>query len=180
MNFFKKLFKKMPLPSYLIYSAVILLGIALDQLTKLLASLYLKPIDDVPLWDGVFHLNYHENTGAAFGMMADARWIFMLFSTVAILLFGVYLFSGRVESRLTGVAMAMIVSGGIGNMIDRIAAGYVVDFLYFKLINFAIFNVADAIVCIGAGLLVLAVTLELIAEAKKKKSEGDGEDGTNA
>ena len=170
----------MDLGSYLIYSAVILVGIAFDQLTKLLASVYLKPIDDVALWEGVFHLNYHENTGAAFGMMSDARWVFMLFSTVAILLFGVYLFSGNVGNRLTGISAALIISGGIGNMIDRIGMGYVVDFLYFKLIDFAIFNVADALVCIGAGLLVLAVVLEIIEESKKKKAEDDGEGAGDA
>jgi signal peptidase II len=63
----------------------------------------------------------------------------------------------------------MVVSGGIGNMIDRLALGYVVDFIDFRLINFAVFNGADSFVCVGAGLLVLALVREMIEESKAKK-----------
>jgi signal peptidase II len=63
----------------------------------------------------------------------------------------------------------MVVSGGIGNMIDRIGLGYVVDFIDFRLINFAVFNGADSFVCVGAGLLMLALIRDLIAESKKAK-----------
>ena len=67
----------------------------------------------------------------------------------------------------------LIVSGGIGNMIDRIALGYVVDFIDFALIDFAVFNIADSLVCIGAGLLVLALVLDIIKEAKLEKAKRD-------
>ena len=155
---------------YILYSLIIAVGIIIDQISKLVVVKLLKPIDDLPLIDGVFHFNYHENKGAAFGMLADQRWIFIVISTVAIIGIGIYLFFGKATSTLMGVSMALIVSGGIANMIDRIFLGYVVDFLYFKLIDFAIFNVADSFVCIGAGLMVLALILELIAEGKKAKS----------
>ena len=158
---------------YVLYSLVIALGILIDQISKLIVVKLLKPIDDVPLWDGVFHFNYHENRGAAFGMLADQRWIFIIVSTVAIIGIGLYLFLGKASNTLMGVSMALIVSGGIANMIDRIFLGYVVDFLYFKLIDFAIFNIADSFVCVGAGLMILALILELIAEAKKQKSGGE-------
>ena len=167
------LIKKMKPHLYVLYAAVILGGILIDQLSKLLVVEFLKPIDDVPLWDGVFHFNYHENTGAAFGMLSESRWVFMVISTVAITALALYLFFGRVETKLAGVSIAMIISGGIANMIDRIALGYVVDFLYFKLIDFAIFNIADSFVCVGAGLLILALVLDLINEAKKSKSAGE-------
>ena len=157
---------------YVFYSLVIALGILIDQISKLLVVKFLKPIDDVPLWDGVFHFNYHENRGAAFGMLADQRWVFIVVSTVAIVGIGIYLFFGKASNTLMGISMALIVSGGIANMIDRIFLGYVVDFLYFKLIDFAIFNIADSFVCVGAGLMILALILELIAESKKAKSGG--------
>ena len=161
---------------YVLYSLIIVLGILIDQLSKLIVVKFLKPIDDLPLWDGVFHFNYHENKGAAFGMLANNRWVFIVISTVAIIAIGLYLFFGRASSTLMGVSMALIVSGGIANMIDRLILGYVVDFLYFKLIDFAIFNIADSFVCVGAGLMILALILELVAEAKKVKNAGGGDD----
>ena len=154
---------------YLLYSLIIAVGIIIDQISKFVVVKFLKPIDDFPLWDGVFHFNYHENRGAAFGMLADNRWVFIVISTVAIIGIGIYLFFGKASNTLMGVSMALIVSGGIANMIDRIFLGYVVDFLYFKLIDFAIFNIADSFVCVGAGLMMLALILELIAESKKAK-----------
>ena len=76
-----KLVKKLPLFHYIVYSAVILGGVALDQLTKLLSVLFLKNIDTFPLIRGVLHLTYVENRGAAFGMLANDRWVFLTVST---------------------------------------------------------------------------------------------------
>ena len=158
--------------SSILYGIIILAGILLDQITKILASNFLKPIYDVPLIKDVFHLYYTENPGAAFGMLSNDRWVFMTFSTVMILGMCVYLFFPKKQSRpLFNIAMAVVISGGIGNMIDRIAYGKVVDFFYFKLINFAIFNMADVFVCVGAGLMILDVILEIIEESKKAKAK---------
>jgi signal peptidase II len=155
---------------YILYTAIILGGILLDQITKLLASTYLKVVDTVPLIEGVLHLTYAENTGAAFGILKDHRWVFLSISTVAILAMGLYLYLFKSESRLYDVAIAMIVSGGMGNMFDRLGLGYVVDFIDFRLINFAVFNGADSFVCVGSGLLILALILDLVKESKEKKS----------
>lgn len=155
---------------YILYTAIILGGILLDQITKLLASTYLKVVDTVPLIEGVLHLTYAENTGAAFGMLKDHRWVFLSISTVAIIGMGLYLYLFKSESRLYDVAIAMIVSGGMGNMFDRLGLGYVVDFIDFRLINFAVFNGADSFVCVGSGLLILALILDLVKESKEKKS----------
>ena len=161
--------------------AILLGGIGLDQLTKLLAVLFLKGKESFPLWKGVLHLTYVENRGAAFGILADQRWVFMIFSTVAILAVFAYLFFGKDISPLSAVALSMIVSGGVGNMIDRLfregvdALGnvyyYVVDFIDFTLIDFAVFNGADSFVCVGAGLMVLSLILEMKQEIKKEKAE---------
>ena len=163
--------KKLKPIYYVIYSAVILGGIGLDQLSKFLAVKLLAPIESVPLWEGVLHLTYVENRGAAFGMLADHRWVFMSISSVAIIAIALYLYSGRNTSKLYTAALMMIVSGGIGNMIDRIALGYVIDFIDFALIDFAVFNIADSIVCIGAGLLILSLVLDIIKEAKAEKEK---------
>lgn len=167
-----------------LYALIILLGIALDQFTKRLAVRYLMSRLTLPLWEGVLHLTYVENPGAAFGILRDHPWIFILFSSVAILVIGVYLFLGisylsdKDESGLhppipllTGIALALVTSGGIGNMIDRIALGYVVDFIDFTLIDFAVFNVADSFVTVGAALLITDLLRSLFKMRGKRTEE---------
>ena len=148
------------------------LTVAADQLTKYLAVKFLKPVDTVPLIDGVLHLTYLENRGAAFGMLKDHRWIFMVTSTIAIAAVLVFMMVGYKKhySPLLYTGLAMIAGGGVGNMIDRTLLGYVVDFIDFRLINFAIFNVADSFVCVGAVVVVIWVIMSDIREKKTKKA----------
>ncbi len=161
--------KKTPF-EYLLYTAIIVAGIVIDQITKYLAVIYLKSISTFPIIEGVIHLTYVENEGAAFGMMKDQRWIFIVVSFISIIAFGAYLYLGHAENMLYAVSVSMVISGGIGNMIDRLALGYVVDFIDFRLINFAVFNGADSFVCVGAGMLILALLLDLKKEIKGKAS----------
>ena len=175
------LFKKKTLRDYIVYVSILLGGIIIDQLTKWLAVKYLIPVGSVSLIRfgevEVLNLTYVENTGAAFGMLKNAPWVFNTISVVAIVVMLGYLFLGHAESKLSGIALAMLVSGGIGNMIDRATLHYVVDFIDFRLINFAVFNGADSFVCVGAGLLVLALVLEMKEEAKKlKEAKSEGEE----
>ena len=146
---------------------IILAVVGLDQWTKILALEQLRPIQTLPIVQDVLHLTYVENRGAAFGMLAEHRWVFMVFSILAILAILVWLWKEKPKSIWLRCAASFIVGGGIGNMIDRIALGYVVDFVDFRLINFAIFNAADSFVCVGAGLIVLWV---ILSEIKEKKS----------
>jgi signal peptidase II len=166
------LFKKKTLADYITFAAIIVGGIIIDQITKWLAVKFLMPIDTVPLIKigdvEVLNLTYLENTGAAFGMLKDAPWVFNTISIIGITVMLAYLFLGHTESKISGIALAMMISGGIGNMIDRTVLHYVVDFIDFRLINFAVFNGADSFVCVGAGLLVLGLILEMKAEMKKE------------
>lgn len=159
---------------YVLYSTIIVVGVILDQITKWLSVKFLSVIDTVPIIKNVIHLTYVENRGAAFGMFKDQRWIFMTTSTVMIIGLLAYLYLGLAENKLYEVSIAMIISGGIGNMIDRLALQYVIDFIDFRLINFAVFNGADSFVCIGAGLLVLALVKDIIKEAKQIKEKNGG------
>ena len=179
MKLSSKLVKKQAPLEYVIYSVIILVGIFLDQLTKLLTANLMDLYESIPIIKDVIHITYVQNTGAAFGMMKDSRWLFMIVSTVMIIGLSLYLYLGHAESRLYGISIAMIVSGGIGNMIDRIALGYVVDMIDFTLIDFAVFNGADSFVCVGAGMLVLALILEMKAEARAKAQLTDGKDGSD-
>ena len=162
-------FDKKRLFDYLTYLAIIAFGIVLDQVTKLLAVNFLKGEPSVNIIGSFLRLSYVENTGMAFGMMKNARWLFMTVSVLAILAMLVYLFLAKNQPKLYTVSVSIIASGGIGNMIDRIALGYVIDFVDVK--YFAVFNGADSLVCIGAGLLILAMLLDIIEETKKQKSE---------
>ena len=162
--------KRRPI-DYIFYISLILGCIGVDQLTKWLAATFLERGGTTPIIRGVLHLTYLENTGAAFGMLKNAPWVFNTFSVLAIVALSLYLFLGHASGKLYEISIIFIVAGGIGNMIDRIALGYVVDFIDFCLINFAIFNGADSFVCIGAGLMILALVREIIAESRAIKEK---------
>lgn len=164
--------KQKALPFLLAVGAVIL-----DQITKSLALTYLKPIDTLPLWDGVFHFTYTTNPGAAFSLFADQRWVFLSISTVAIIAIVAYVLWMKDLSPLMLTSLGMILGGGIGNMIDRLALGEVIDFLDFRLIRFPIFNVADCFVTVGAGLLFLALVLDWVREEREKKQGQTAKEG---
>lgn len=150
--------------------AVIAAVIVVDQVSKILILTHLYE-DQITLIDGVLKFTYVENRGMAFGLLADHRWVFLVCSVVGIGLIGFYLFR-YVKRGLSRVGLALIVGGGIGNMIDRVRLGFVVDFIDFCAFDFWVwvFNVADAAVCVGAALFVLDMLLELIADLKKGKA----------
>ncbi len=164
---------------YFVYAAIVALTVAIDQLTKWLAVKYLMSVDTVPLIKDVLHLTYVENTGAAFGMMKDKRWVFMTVSVIAIAAIAVVIGKYGRELVFASVCLSMVLGGGIGNMIDRTLLGYVVDFIDFRLINFAVFNGADSFVCVGAGLLIIYLIRDLIREYKAEKEQQSKEKPTD-
>ncbi len=170
----RSLIKKRTPITYITYTVIVALSIILDQLTKWLAVEFLKPTDTVPIINGVIHLTYVENPGAAFGMLKDAPWVFNTLSVIAIVAILGYLYLGHAANKLYAVSLAMIAAGGIGNMIDRVCLKYVIDFIDFRLINFAVFNGADSFVCVGAGLLILAMLIDIVKEARAPKDSAEG------
>lgn len=134
-----------------------LILIAIDQLTKLCAIRYLKDKAPYKLIQGVFELSYLENRGAAFGILQNHDILFFVF-TVIILAVILYVYCFRIPNekryRILNVIAVLFFSGAIGNFIDRMTRNYVVDFFYFKLIDFPVFNVADIYIVAAAGLLV--------------------------
>ena len=150
--------------------ALIALVVLLDQVTKLLITNLFAPNKTFPIITDVLHLTYHTNTGAAWGILQDARWVFLVFSTLAILAILAYLIFKKQKPRGFGISLALICGGGIGNMVDRVRLGYVVDFVDFRLIDFPLFNLADSCVCIGTALFVFWFISSEIA-AKKSKTD---------
>ena len=167
----KKLYKKKPVTELLLYTFIIAFGIALDRITKALTVSFLKPVGSFPIIQDVIHFTYATNDGCAFGMLDNAPWIFNTVSIVTVVFVSLYLYLGHSQNRLYSISLSMIAAGGIGNLIDRLSLGYVVDFIDVTIINFAIFNVADCLVCIGAGLVMLALILDIIKEAKEEKQK---------
>lgn len=133
--------------------------VVVDQLTKIWAVTQLHLSNRViSVVDGVFELRYAENPGVAFSMLEGQRWIFIPITIVfAVAVFVMMLRSPLRRYRLFNLTCVLILAGAIGNLIDRITYGYVVDFLYFRLIDFPIFNFADCCVVIGAVLLFVFV-----------------------
>lgn len=134
-----------------------LAAIGLDQWTKLLAVDHLRDKPAMVLWDGVFELLYIENRGAAFGML-QGKLLFFLLIAVVVLAGAVFAVVRMPATRkyLPLHLIAMFLSAGaVGNMIDRFTRGYVVDFFYFKLIDFPVFNVADIYVTVSMFVFIL-------------------------
>lgn len=174
-----KLTKK--LTNLLILIGIILGGIGIDQLTKILVSKNMALHQSISIIPKVLNITYIQNRGAAFGMLANHRWVFMIISSVAIIGMCVYLFRFCNENMLFKIGLALIISGGIGNMIDRIFLGYVVDMIEAAFIetlfdwSFAIFNVADSFVCVGAGIVILCLILDIIKESKKEVNQNENQ-----
>ncbi len=136
-----------------------LILVALDQVTKYFAVAQLKDQPAKVLIQGVFELRYLENRGAAFGMLQNGK-IFFLFAAVVMLtaiMFVLVKAPVLRKYRPWHVFLVMIAAGGIGNMIDRLRLDYVVDFFYFSLINFPIFNVADILISVGTVLFFVFI-----------------------
>ncbi len=164
--------------SYLIYLSVTLGAVAVDYISKVLAKTFLYDQDDVRLIPYIFNLTYLENKGAAWGMFADKRWIFMIISTVAIIAMLFIQFKYADAPKMFCIPLAFVIGGGIGNMIDRIFSGYVVDFIQFDFYkDFPVFNVADMFVTVGTVLLGIYLIFfdKVVLVSRKEEKENDGE-----
>lgn len=140
----------------LLGSALLILA---DQYTKILAVRHLKDSEPFVLLKGVFELHYLENRGAAFGMLQDQRLFFVIMTTVAVIAaVYFYVIIPKTKKYLPlSICIVFLLSGALGNFIDRLFLGYVVDFFYFSLIDFPIFNVADIYVTVTFCVLVLLI-----------------------
>ena len=175
----------------ILWAAIAAVIVIADQVTKSIVIQHIPEGQSIPVIDGVLHWTHIKNDGAIFGWFDDARWMFMVFSAVGILvMIGmlVYWVKKEPKDKLMQVILTLLISGGIGNMIDRCSLGVVTDFIDFcafpKLWMY-IFNVADCAVTIGGGLMILWLIVSLIAELKKKKAdaalpeEQNGQDSGN-
>ena len=154
--------------THLWYADMMLLIIAFDQVTKILATEYLKGKEPVSFIKGVVRFNYAENTGMAFSLFSGARWVFVALTLVACAAALWYIFSNRCNPLWLYWSIAVVASGGIGNLIDRAFYGYVVDFIEPVFIDFAIFNIADCAVTLGAVSLIAYLVFDAFKKEDKR------------
>lgn len=150
---------------YIIIAAAFLI---IDIITKYWAASVLAGTIGIPVIFNVFHLTYVENTGIAFGMLENKRVIFIALSLIILIVLTVYYFKTERRDVWLKLGTALIFSGSIGNLIERISKGYVVDFLDVRILNFPVFNVADIAVCAGAVALIIHF---LFMDNKKETNE---------
>ena len=140
----------------LIYELIIAILIGLDQLSKYWVLNYLQEIGSIPVIQNVFHLTYVENRGAAFGMFQNNQMIFVVVAIVASI-FGLYYLHTKKMHSIGKVGIMLIISGAIGNLIDRVRLGFVVDYFDFRIIWEYVFNVADVFVVVGTAMLCIYI-----------------------
>ena len=133
--------------------------IGLDQYTKYLAATVLKNSGPIVIIDKVFELSYLENRGAAFGILQNQQLFFFVVSLIFMLVVVYLFYTVPFEKKYLPFKLAVLVimAGGIGNMIDRVTLKYVVDFLYFKAIDFPVFNIADCYVTVSSVIIAILI-----------------------
>lgn len=143
----------------------------IDYIIKILVLNNLKPIGSLAVIPGLFSLTYVENRGAAFGMLSNARWIFIVFTFIVIAVLIYFIFKKRITSKLFNISAILIIGGGIGNLIDRIFYGFVVDYLSVSFFP-PVCNFADYCITVGAGLMVIYLIFFTDFLSKKDKQNG--------
>ena len=148
--------------------------VVIDQVIKYFVSAYLQPVGSVVVIDNLFSLTYVENKGVAFGMFSDMRWIFVALTSALLAIIVFYMFKKRPKGKFFYVCAALIIGGGIGNLIDRIFYGYVIDYLSLSFFP-PVCNFADY--CITAGTIMLVIYLlffsDVLDSSKKAKIKND-------
>ncbi|MBO4264719.1 MAG: signal peptidase II [Clostridia bacterium] len=146
------------------------LAVILDQISKQMIMHTFFEGQTLPIIKNVLHITYVTNDGAAFGMFDDCRWLFMIISVLAVIALPIVIHFTKKEGKLLLVSLSMVWGGGIGNLIDRFfyPENKVVDFIDFRLINFAVFNIADSFVTVGCVLMIVWCILSFIKEKEKR------------
>lgn len=148
--------------------------VIIDQVLKLLTVNYLKPVGTVTVINGIFNLTYVENTGMAFGLLSNQRWIFISLTALVMIVLIAAMFKLKNQGRLFYISVALLVGGGIGNLIDRIAYGYVIDYISLSFFP-PVCNFADY--CVTAGVIIFLIHLFFYTDFLKNDEKRVKKDG---
>lgn len=146
---------------------------AIDQLTKYIVVNTVKINGPREFFFGLFQLRYVENTGAAFSSFSENTVVLTVITVIILAVCLILILSKKFKSMFINICLVLVVAGGIGNVIDRILCGFVVDFIEPLFINFAVFNFADCCITAGAFMLIIYEIYELVSEKKKKAEKND-------
>lgn len=152
---------------------MMILIIAFDQLTKYLAKSALYPDKVKDFIKGFLEFRYAENTGVAFSMFSGGRWFFIALTTIVAIGMLVYMFTKAQKNLWLYWTLGVLAAGAIGNLIDRIYLGYVIDFINPTFVNFAVFNIADCAVTLGAVSLVAYLVFDMLKNKDKKEQANE-------
>ena len=144
-----------------------------DQVIKFFVERDLRPVEEIPFIDGFLHWEYVQNTGAAFGSFSDNTVLLSIITGIIIFCGIVAIIIKKINNKFLLVTSVMIISGGLGNLIDRVMRGYVVDFICVEFIAFPVFNFADILVTCGAFMLIGYLLFDIYKDYKAKKGKGD-------
>ena len=161
---------------YVLPLITMLVVLILDRISKELTLIHLQGSGPVVLIPGVLGLQYVENTGMAFGLFSNVPWLLFAVRCVGLLLLLVYLFSGHLQKPLGYLGLSMAIAGGISNIIDVLLYGYVVHMIEFLFVRFAVFNVADSFITVGAVLIGIYFVFQHHFPPKERESEADHDD----
>ncbi len=154
--------------TYVILNLVLVAAlIGIDQAIKYWAVEVLQPVGAMPLIPHVVELRFTYNQGMSFSLLSGQRWLLVGVTSVALVAVAYWLFFRCRSDRLRQAAFVLVLAGGIGNLIDRIVSGQVVDYINLLFMRFAIFNFADICICVGVGLWVLSIFFE---ECRKEEN----------
>ena len=143
-----------------------------DQIIKYFVLLYLKPVGSVGAINGFLEWNYVENTGAAFGSFSGNTALLSIITAVIIIAGIAAIILKKINNKFLLVTATVIIAGGLGNLIDRIFRGYVVDFIKVMFIDFPVFNFADILVTCGSFMLIIYLIIDIYKDSRKKR-KGD-------
>lgn len=153
--------------------AIIVFLTIVDQLTKYIVVTTVKVNGPKEFLFGLFQFRYVENTGAAFSMFSDKTTLLTVATVIILAGCLILLLTKKIQSKFMNVCLLLVISGGLGNVIDRIVYGFVVDFIEPLFIDFAVFNFADCCITVGAILMIVYQIYDLINERKKKPKKND-------
>ncbi|MEI6701971.1 MAG: signal peptidase II [Deltaproteobacteria bacterium] len=156
---------------YSLFAIIAVVGLIIDQITKVYIDRSMRLYDSIQVFENFFHVTYVRNKGAAFSFLSNASWRLPFFITVSIIASLVILVAFRKlrdDQKLAQVSLAMIFSGAVGNLIDRVRLGEVIDFLdvHWYRHHWPAFNVADSLICVG----VLLLAIDMMLEEKRHKT----------
>lgn len=154
-------------------SAVVLLTVV-DQLIKLAVENNLQPVSSLSFIEGFIGWRYVRNTGAAFGSFSDSTTLLSVFTGIIIIVGIALIIKGKIKSKYYLTCATMIIAGGLGNLVDRIFRGYVVDFIEVQFTDFAVFNFADILVTVGAFMLIGYLIFDTVRDFTAKKGDKNG------